>query len=256
MEPMNRLAGRVAIVTGGGRGIGRAVALAYAAEGADVAVVARSHDEIGRTAAEIDALGRRGLAVSADVTDPAAVDRMVRRVLERFGTVNILFNAAGARAIAPSHKLSFDDWQRVLSSNLTASFLCSQRVFEPMCAAGSGKIIMVGSMQAHSGAPERVAYVASKTGLIELTRGLGVEWAHYNINVNVLSPGYFNSDPKTYGPVYAPNLHVKQDLELEYIRKRSVRFDLRLLLRSITAFIVSRGNVKARGKPDPTTEAK
>lgn len=81
----------------------------------------------------------------------------------------------------------------MLESNLTASYLCSQRVFAPMRAAGGGKIIMVGSMQAHSGAPERVAYVASKTGLVGLARGLGVEWARHSINVNVLSPGYFNT---------------------------------------------------------------
>ncbi|HEX9114754.1 MAG TPA: SDR family NAD(P)-dependent oxidoreductase [Anaerolineae bacterium] len=194
MEAMKRLAGKVAIVTGGGRGIGRAIALAYAAEGADVAVVARSGEEIEQTAADLAATGRRSLAVRADVVDPAAVDRMVQTVLGYFGRVDILFNAAGARAVAPSDQLSYADWERVVGINLTGSFLCSQRVFAPMVAAGGGKIIMVGSMQAHSGAPERIAYIASKTGLVGLARGLGVEWAKHNINVNVLSPGYFATD--------------------------------------------------------------
>ncbi len=194
MAGLGRLAGRVAIVTGGGRGIGKAVALAYAGEGADVAVVARTPDEINQTAREIAALGCRGLAVQADVADPAGVDRLVQEVLAHFGRIDILFNAAGTRAVAPSDELAYADWRRVLEVNLTGSFLCSQRVFEPMKQAGGGKIIMVGSMQAHSGAPARAAYIASKTGLVGLARGLGVEWAKYNINVNVLSPGYFQTD--------------------------------------------------------------
>jgi glucose 1-dehydrogenase len=194
MSTTTKLSARVAIVTGGGRGLGKAIALAYAREGADVVVVARLPEEIGQVAAEIQSLGRRGMAVSADVTDAAAVDRMVGAVLERFGRVDILLNAAGQRAVFPSEELALEDWQRVLDVNLTASFLCSQRVFEPMRAQGGGKIIMMGSMQAHSGAPQRAAYIASKTGLLGLTRGLGVEWAAHKINVNLLSPGYFASD--------------------------------------------------------------
>lgn len=191
---MQRLQGRVAIVTGGGRGIGKAVALAYAREGADVAVVARSSHEIVQAALDIEGLGRRGLAVQADVSEFADVQRMVETVLQEFGRVDILFNAAGVRAVAPSEDLSPQDWQQVIAVNLSGSFLCSQAVFEPMKKAGYGKIIMVGSMQAHSGAPFRAAYIASKTGLVGLTRGLGVEWARYGINVNILSPGYFETD--------------------------------------------------------------
>jgi NAD(P)-dependent dehydrogenase (short-subunit alcohol dehydrogenase family) len=214
MASLNRLAGKVALVTGGGRGIGRAVALAYAAEGADVAVVARSPEEIAETAADINALGRCGLPVQADVVDPDAVDRMVQTVLDRLGRVDILFNAAGARAVFPSQELPFADWQRVIGINLTGSFLCSQRVFEPMKAAGGGKIIMVGSMQAHSGAPYRAAYIASKTGLVGLARGLGVEWARHNINVNILSPGYFATD------IILHQIQIGQ-LNLEAIQKRT-----------------------------------
>lgn len=189
-----RLQGRVAVVTGGGRGIGKAVALAYAREGADVVVAARSRDEIEQTAHEIEMLGRRALPVQVDVCQVDQVNAMVDATLQRFGRVDILFNAAGSRAVAPSEALSYEDWQRVLNTNLTGSFLASQAVARPMMQAGYGKIIMVGSMQAHSGAPFRAAYIASKTGLLGLTRGLGVEWAKYGINVNMLSPGYFATD--------------------------------------------------------------
>lgn len=211
---MQRLKDRVAIVTGGGRGIGKSVALAYAQEGADVVVVARSRGEIEQTGSEIEALGRRGLAVQADVSDPEQVKRLVEVVLEEFGKVEILFNAAGLRAVMPSQELPIEEWQKVIDVNLTGSFLCSQAVFEPMKEAGYGKIIMVGSMQAHSGAPERIAYIASKTGLIGLTRGLGVEWARYGINVNTLSPGYFETD------IILHQIEIGQ-LDLEAIKRRT-----------------------------------
>jgi NAD(P)-dependent dehydrogenase (short-subunit alcohol dehydrogenase family) len=211
---MQRLLDRVAIVTGGGRGIGKAIALAYAREGADVALVARSEAEISQAAFEIQALGRKGLAIQADVSNPDDVRRLVAAVLDELGRVDILFNAAGVRAVAPSEQLPFEQWQKVIDVNLTGSFLCSQAVFEPMKKAGYGKIIMVGSMQAHSGAPFRIAYIASKTGLVGLTRGLGVEWAKYGINVNMLSPGYFETD------IILHQIKIGQ-LNLEAIKRRT-----------------------------------
>jgi NAD(P)-dependent dehydrogenase (short-subunit alcohol dehydrogenase family) len=214
MHTSPRLLDRVAIVTGGGRGIGKAVALAYAREGSDVAVVARTSAEITQTTSEIKDLGRKGLAIQADVRDPEDVNRMVKAVLETFGQVDILFNAAGVRAVAPSEELSHQDWNEVIDVNLTGSFLCSQSVAEPMKGAGYGKIIMVGSMQAHSGAPFRAAYIASKTGLVGLTRGLGVEWAKYGINVNILSPGYFETD------IILRQIKIGQ-LDLEAIQRRT-----------------------------------
>jgi NAD(P)-dependent dehydrogenase (short-subunit alcohol dehydrogenase family) len=195
MATDGRLAQRVALITGGGRGIGKAIALAYAAEGADIVAVSRGQEEIAETVAEVEDLGRRGLAISADVTQPDEVERMARTALEKFGKIDILLNCAGQRAVFPSTELSFADWQRVLNVNLTASFLCSQAVGRAMIQQRYGKIIMIGSMQAHSGAPDRAVYIASKTGLVGLTRALGVEWAQYGINVNILSPGYFRTKP-------------------------------------------------------------
>lgn len=214
MSTTQRLLDRAAIVTGGGRGIGKAVALAYAREGADVAVVARTSEEIAQAASEIDALGRTGMAIQADVREPGDVSRMVETALGAFGKIDILFNAAGVRAVAPSEELPVEDWKQVLDVNLTGSFLCSQRVAAPMKEAGYGKIIMVGSMQAHSGAPFRAAYIASKTGLVGLARGLGVEWARYGINVNILSPGYFETD------IILHQIKIGQ-LNLEAIKRRT-----------------------------------
>jgi NAD(P)-dependent dehydrogenase (short-subunit alcohol dehydrogenase family) len=188
-----RLAGRVALITGGGRGIGKAIALAYAEEGADIIAVGRGRDDIAETVAEIEALGRRALAVTADVTQPADVDDMVKTSVEAFGKIDILLNAAGQRAVFPSTELTFEDWQRVLNVNLTGSWLCSQAVGRTMVEHGYGKIILMGSMQAHAGAPERAVYIASKTALVGLARALGVEWASHGVNVNILSPGYFRT---------------------------------------------------------------
>lgn len=193
-EHYGRLSGRVAIVTGGGRGIGRAVALAYAREGARIALTARSMDELQAAADDIYAGGGEALALSADVRNEDQVSGMVQTVMNTWGRIDILFNAAGTRAVFPSDALPAAEWRKVLDVNLTGSFLCSQAVFPAMQAAGYGKIIMVGSMQAHSGAPSRAAYVASKTGLAGLTRALGIEWAKEGINVNMLSPGYFATD--------------------------------------------------------------
>jgi 2-dehydro-3-deoxy-D-gluconate 5-dehydrogenase len=194
METNRRLEGRVAIITGGGRGIGRAVAVAYAREGARVALFARSPEEINSVAEEVRALGQDSIALTGSVSVEADVDRAVQAVLERWGKVDILFNAAGLRAIIPSGELTIAKWQEVVDTNLTGSFLFSQRVFPAMKAAGYGKIIMVGSIMSHAGAPSRAAYVATKTGLVGLTQALGVEWAGHGINVNILSPGYFATD--------------------------------------------------------------
>jgi NAD(P)-dependent dehydrogenase (short-subunit alcohol dehydrogenase family) len=193
-EPEQRLTGRTALITGGGRGIGRAVALAYARQGADVALLARTPLEIEEVAAEIISMGRRALVFPADVRNPDDVQQACQQMQAAWGRIDILFAAAGLRAVYPSHELPIERWQEVLDVNLTGSLLCCQGVFPAMQAASYGKIILVGSMQAHSGAPNRAAYIASKTGLFGLAHALGVEWARYGINVNLLSPGYIDTD--------------------------------------------------------------
>jgi NAD(P)-dependent dehydrogenase (short-subunit alcohol dehydrogenase family) len=139
---------------------------------------------------------------------------VVRSVLDRWGRVDILFNCAGVRAIQPTQDLPPEQWREVVDINLTGSFLFSQRVFPTMKSQGQGKIIMVGSVMSHSGAPQRAAYVATKTGLVGLTRALGVEWACHGINVNILSPGYIATN-------IVLQLAEKGQLDLSAIERRT-----------------------------------
>lgn len=188
-----KLAGRVALVTGGGRGIGRAIALALAREGADVAVAARTAGELAAVAGEAQALGRRALAVPCDVAERAQVEEAVRRVAEGLGPVQVLVNNAGVAVSA--RVLDTDDalWERHLRVNLTAAFFACRAVLPGMLAAGWGRIINVASTAARQGYPYVAAYVAAKHGLLGLTRALAMEVVAHGVTVNAICPGYVAS---------------------------------------------------------------
>ena len=189
-----RLDGRVAIVTGASRGLGRAMALALAEAGADVAVAARSEAELAETAAAIEKLGRRALAVRTDVTVYTEVEALVERVAATLGRLDIVVNNSGVAAVRPMAEMPPEDFRRSVEVNLVGVFNGCRAAAGRLIAQRSGKIINLSSMLGASGLPGYVAYSASKGGVIALTRALGVEWARYNIQVNAMAPGWIVTD--------------------------------------------------------------
>ena len=189
------LEGKVAIVTGSGRGLGRAMAVALARAGADLAVTARTREEIEETAREIGQLGRNAIALQADVTDPGQVEGMVRETLEHFGKIDILVNNAGVALVRDLQKMTLEEWRRTIDTNLTSLFLCCKAVAPHMMTRRQGKIINITSIDGAAGKATLVAYCASKGGVIQFTRALAVEWAKYNIQVNAIGPGAFYTKP-------------------------------------------------------------
>ncbi len=184
-----RLENKVAIVTGAGRGIGKAVAIAFATEGADIVAVARTKEEIEETCHEVEALGRQGLAIPIDVTNADQIKEMVQKSVSQFKKIDILVNNAGVIKLTPVLELTEADWDRIIDINLKGTFLCSQATARHMIKQERGKIINIASVGAHVGSPGTAAYAASKGGIIQLTKVLAVEFGKYNINVNVVSPG-------------------------------------------------------------------
>lgn len=184
-----KLEGKNALVTGGGQGIGRAIALSLAAEGADVAVNDIDIEIASRVADEIKAAGRHALAIKADVSNRSEVNNMVATALRGLGRIDILVNNAGISIMGATEELSEEVWDKIIGINLKGSFLCSQAVGREMIRQGHGKIVNIASLAGHAGIPKLLAYCASKGGVVLLTKALAVEWAKYNIKVNAVSPG-------------------------------------------------------------------
>ena len=188
------LSGKVAIVTGGNGGIGLGMARGLAEAGADIAVVGRNEDKSIAAVADLQTRGAKAISVIADVTDRAAVAGMVKRVGRELGRVDILVNNAGINIRKPPHTLDIEEWDRVIKTNLTSAFLCSQAVYPAMKAAGGGKIINIGSMMSIFGASFAPAYAASKGGIVQFTRSCAVAWAADNIQANAVLPGWIDTD--------------------------------------------------------------
>jgi len=188
------LKGRVALVTGASRGIGQAIALALGAAGADVACCARSHEQIDRTAEEIRDRGGRAASIRLDVTKASDIERAVREAEAALGPVDVLVNNAGIILEKKTLELTDDEWDSVLTTNLTSMFRLARAVAPGMIARHAGKIINIGSMYGPIGVPRYAAYCASKAAVEALTRSLGAEWARHGIQVNCLAPGYMNTD--------------------------------------------------------------
>jgi NAD(P)-dependent dehydrogenase (short-subunit alcohol dehydrogenase family) len=193
------LSGRVALVTGGGSGIGRQMAEALAELGADIVLCARRPERCEEAAAELAALGVRAVGLRCDVTDKSEVDDLVARIVRELGRIDIVVNNAGTSWGAPAVDHPLEAWNKVISVNLTGVFLVSQAAARAMIDRGDGgKIVNVASTAAFGALPpelmDAVAYTASKGGVLALTRDLAVKWARHGILVNALAPGWFPSE--------------------------------------------------------------
>jgi NAD(P)-dependent dehydrogenase (short-subunit alcohol dehydrogenase family) len=203
--------GKVAIVTGAGRGIGKAISLVLAEAGADIVVAARTKDQIEKTAKEIDDLGQRVLAIPTDVTKADQVEHLVETTISEFGRIDILVNNAGAsrpRQLIPlpgiklprwqrvddlNTSISEEEWRLVLDSNLTSTFICTKAVGPHMIQQRKGKVINISSVAAESGGAYFSSYDTSKAAVSMFTRCIALEWAPFNINVNAIGPGFFHT---------------------------------------------------------------
>ena len=190
LDSMN-LAGKVAVVTGAGRGIGQRVAIAYAEAGADVALVSRTLEEVEKVAGQIRALGVRALAIEADLGVPEDVERLVATAVKEMGKLDILVNNAGINHRAPTLDFELADFDRILDVNLRGLYYASQKAAQQMVEQGEGgRIINTTSLASHMGVPGLSAYAASKGGVAMIIRVMAVEWATEGITVNGVSPGY------------------------------------------------------------------
>ncbi len=190
MSGHSQLSGRVAVVTGAGRNIGRAIALELAAAGAAVVVNARSNrDEVQAVVREIEREGARALACLADVADAEAVEAMMAAAVERFGRIDILVNNAALRREQRLEQMSFGDWREILGVILDGAFHCVKAALPQLRASGAGAIINIGGLSAHTGAKHRAHVVTAKAGLAGFTRALAHDLAADRVTVNCVAPG-------------------------------------------------------------------
>jgi NAD(P)-dependent dehydrogenase (short-subunit alcohol dehydrogenase family) len=211
--PNFRLDGKVALVTGGGHGLGSHIVLALAGAGANVVIAGRDTAQLDATAAEAHATGAEAMTVQVDVTDGAAIRRMVEAAVARFGAIDVLVNNAGTNIQQDALEVTEEAWDAVNDVNLKATFFVSQSVARAMIAAGrGGRIINIASQMGAVGFYKRAAYCASKGGLVQLTKVLALEWAGHGIRVNAVGPTFIDSP-------LAREMFKDQDIAAEVMRR-------------------------------------
>ncbi|MGA3173546.1 MAG: glucose 1-dehydrogenase [Syntrophorhabdales bacterium] len=189
------LSGKVGIVTGAGRGIGRVLALALADAGCHVVIADVLVREGEEAAGEIRKKGKDSIFIKVDLPRKAEIEAMASETVKRFGKIDILVNNAGINIFSPAEDFSLDDWNKVVNVNLTGTFFCAQAVGKIMIGQNKGKIVNVASIGGMTGTYRKaVAYDSTKAGIINFTRSLAVEWGRYNINVNAIAPGMIETD--------------------------------------------------------------
>lgn len=188
------LTGQAAVVTGGGRGIGRAAAVALAEAGADVVVTARTVSELEETAALVRAQGRRALVVPGDASDPAVAGRVAEAAAAEFGRIDVLFNNAGMELPKPLLDCTPEDFQLVMDVNVKSMMLFTQAVGKRMIAAGGGRIVNMASTGSFIAGPNQALYHAAKAACAHFTRAMAIEWARHKVYVNAVAPGWINTD--------------------------------------------------------------
>jgi len=228
-----RFAGETAIVTGAGRGIGRAIAMALAVEKARVAVVDMDMASARDTAAAIQNAGYEAVAVQADVTEPAQVQRMIDQTLSSFRRLDVLVSNAGIGLNKPFLTTSLEEWELQLRVNLTGTFLCGQTAARAMAASGGGRIVNLASISGQRGGQGRAAYGAAKAGVILLTKVMAVELAPLKIRVNAVSPGPVDTDQSR-------ETHTPSTRRAYYDRIPARRYGEREEIAAAVAFLAAR----------------
>lgn len=191
---MTRLSGKVALITGGGTGIGRAIALAFAREGASVAVAGRRLDKLKEVTGEIEMQGGVAIALECDVTRARDAERAVSDASERFGKLSVLVNNAGMLSVATVDGVSEDEWDRVMTVNVKGPFLMSKAALKEFRKAGGGAIVNIGSVLGLVAMKDRAAYCASKGGVTLLTKAMALDHAHENVRVNCICPSIVETE--------------------------------------------------------------
>ncbi|MGG4041841.1 3-oxoacyl-[acyl-carrier-protein] reductase [Bacillus smithii] len=206
-----RLEGKVALVTGASRGIGREIALEFAREGADVAVnYAGSEEKAREVAEEIKAMGRKALLVQCDVSNSQAVQDMIKSVVDHFGGLDILVNNAGITRDNLILRMKEEEWDAVINTNLKGVFLCTKAAARAMMKKRSGRIINISSIVGITGNPGQANYVAAKSGVIGLTKTTAKEFASRGITVNAIAPGFISTDMTEDLPEEVKEAMIKQ----------------------------------------------